>query len=197
MEVEQESLDLLEPTQDHVETENIEMSEEIQFDSEKTDTEPQNDEGNDPESLDVIEPSQETEESNTTDQDETKKPGRGRPSKAEMERRAKEREENGEIEVEEKEKDSTTTKPEGEEKLFKFPLGTVKRIIKMDPDVNVISKDSIFLITKALEMFVESLSIEAYSYTAGAKKKTLSKQDVEKAIDAVDALAFLDGALDD
>ena len=45
MEVEQESLDLLEPTQDHVETGNIEMSEEIQFDSEKTDTEPQNDEG--------------------------------------------------------------------------------------------------------------------------------------------------------
>lgn len=192
MEVEQESLDLIEPTQDHVETENIEMSEEIQFDSEKTDTEPQNDEGNDPESLDVIEPSQETEESNTTDQDETKKPGRGRPSKAEMERRAKE---NGEIEVEEK--DLTTTKPEGEEKLFKFPLGTVKRIIKLDPDVNVISKDSIFLISKALEMFVESLSIEAYSYTAGAKKKTVSKQDVEKAIDAVDALAFLDGALDD
>jgi len=194
MEVEQESLDLIEPTQDNVETENIEMSEEIQFDSEKTDTEPQNDEGNDPESLDVIEPSQETEESNTTDQDETKKPGRGRPSKSEMERRAKEKVENGEIE---EEKDSTTTKPEGEEKLFKFPLGTVKRIIKMDPDVNVISKDSIFLITKALEMFVESLSIEAYSYTAAAKKKTLSKQDVEKAIDAVDALAFLDGALDD
>ena len=47
MEVEQESLDLIEPTQDHVETENIEMSEEIQFDdSEKTDTEPQNEEGN-------------------------------------------------------------------------------------------------------------------------------------------------------
>jgi len=191
MDAEQESLDLIEPTQDHVETENIEMSEEIQFDS---DTNEQNEEGNDPESLDVIEPSQETEESNTTDQDETKKPGRGRPSKAEMERRAKERVENGEIE---EEKDSTTTKPEGEEKLFKFPLGTVKRIIKMDPDVNVISKDSIFLISKALEMFVESLSIEAYSYTAGAKKKTLSKQDVEKAIDAVDALAFLDGALDD
>ena len=46
MEVEQESLDLLEPTQDHVETENIEMSEEIQFESAKTDTDPQNDEGN-------------------------------------------------------------------------------------------------------------------------------------------------------
>ncbi len=30
-----------------------------------------------------------------------------------------------------------------------------------------------------------------------SQKKTVSKQDVEKAIDAVDALAFLDGALDD
>ena len=94
-------------------------------------------------------------------------------------------------------KESSKDKPEAEEKLFQFPLGTVKRIIKMDPDVNVISKDSIFLISKALEMFVQSLSIEAYSYTAGAKKKTVSKQDVEKAIDAVDALAFLDGAMDE
>lgn len=87
--------------------------------------------------------------------------------------------------------------PEVQEKSHKFPLGRVKNIMKMDPDVNLASQDSVFLITKALEMFVESLAIEAYSYTANAKKKTVSKQDVEKAIDAVDALAFLDGALDD
>lgn len=88
-------------------------------------------------------------------------------------------------------------KDEVQEKTHKFPLGRVKHIMKMDPDVNLASQDSVFLITKALEMFVESLAIEAYSYTANAKKKTVSKQDVEKAIDAVDALAFLDGALDD
>ena len=46
MDAEQESLDLIEPTQDHTETENIEMSEEMQFDSEKIDSEPQNKEGN-------------------------------------------------------------------------------------------------------------------------------------------------------
>merc|ERR1712029_611539 len=68
-------------------------------------------------------------------------------------------------------KESSKDKPEAEEKLFQFPLGTVKRIIKMDPDVNVISKDSIFLISKALEMFVQSLSIEAYSYTAVLKRR--------------------------
>ena len=83
------------------------------------------------------------------------------------------------------------------EKMHKFPLGTIKKIMKMDPDVNMASKDAIYLVTKSLEMFVESLAIEAYSNTVNAKKKTISRQDVEKAIDAVDALAFLDGAIDD
>jgi len=159
MNVEQESLDLIEPSQSEGDTE---MSEDIAFNDEKVNTEEPQDEENIQESLDLIEPSQVTEKS-----------------------------------IIDAKSENSSAKTEAEEKLFQFPLGTVKRIIKMDPDVNIISKDSIFLITKALEMFVQSLSIEAYSYTAGAKKKTMSKQDVEKAIDAVDALAFLDGALDD
>jgi len=165
MDVEQESLDLIEPSQRESDTKMSEESEEIAFDDEKSNTEELQNEENIQESLDLIEPSQVTEQNDTKSKNST-------------------------AEAEEK-------PAEAEEKLFKFPLGTVKRIIKMDPDVNLLSKDSIFLITKSLEMFIESLSIEAYSYTAGAKKKTMSKQDVEKAIDAVDALAFLDGALDD
>jgi histone H3/H4 len=46
------------------------------------------------------------------------------------------------------------------------------------------------------EFFVECLSKEAYSYTSQSKKKTVQKRDVERAIDAVDALAFLEGILD-
>jgi len=163
MEVEQESLDLIEPTQGES---GMEMSEEMAFEDDKSNTvtEELQSEENIQESLDLIEPSQVTEKST----------------------------------VDEKSKENSTDKTEpAEEKLFQFPLGTVKRIIKMDPDINMLSKDSIFLISKSIEMFIQSLSIEAYSYTAGAKKKTMSKQDVEKAIDAVDALAFLDGALDD
>ena len=67
----------------------------------------------------------------------------------------------------------------------------------LDPDVTVCNSDGIFVISKAVELFVESLAIESYTYTANQKKKTISRQDVEKAIDAVDALAFLDGAMDD
>ena len=99
--------------------------------------------------------------------------------------------------VEETKESEETKQEEKEEKMYKFPLGKIKNMMKMDPDVNMVNKDAIFLITKSLEMFVENLAIEAYSYTVHAKKKTISRQDVEKAIDAVDALAFLDGAIDD
>jgi DNA polymerase epsilon subunit 4 len=53
------------------------------------------------------------------------------------------------------------------------------------------------MVAKALELFIESLAVESFSYTSSSKKKTVSKDDVFKAIDAVDALAFLDGALED
>ena len=53
------------------------------------------------------------------------------------------------------------------------------------------------MVSKALELFIESLAVESFSYTNSSKKKTISKDDVFKAIDAVDALAFLDGALED
>ena len=89
------------------------------------------------------------------------------------------------------------TEGQPEEKLHRFPLGRVKNIMKMDPDVKLVSQETVFLVTRAIELFVESLAIESYSYTANAKKKTILKQDVVKAIDAVDALAFLDGAMDD
>ena len=44
------------------------------------------------------------------------------------------------------------------EKLTKFPLGRVKHIMKMDPDLTMASQESVFLVSKALEMFVESLA---------------------------------------
>lgn len=83
------------------------------------------------------------------------------------------------------------------EKLLKFPAARVKHIMKMDPDVNLAASDAIFLVSKATEFFVESLAAESYNYTANNKKKTLTKNDVDAAIDSSDCLAFLEGALED
>lgn len=82
------------------------------------------------------------------------------------------------------------------EKLVRFPITRIKHLVKMDPDVNLCSHDALFLITKATELFVECLSKEAYAYTSQVQKKTVQKRDVEQSIEAVDALAFLEGILD-
>ncbi len=52
-------------------------------------------------------------------------------------------------------------------------------------------------IAKATELFVECLSAECASYTLESGKKTVQKLHLDKAIDAVDCLAFLEGAIDD
>ncbi|XP_067000839.1 DNA polymerase epsilon subunit 4 [Anabrus simplex] len=85
---------------------------------------------------------------------------------------------------------------EKSEKLLKLPIARVKHIMKMDPDVNLASQEAVFLIAKSTELFIESLSREAYTYTAQAKRKTLQKKDIDSAVDSVDSLAFLEGALD-
>jgi len=65
----------------------------------------------------------------------------------------------------------------------------------MDPDVQLNSQDSVYLLAKATEMFISFLSQEAHLYTKQNKKKILSKQDVEAAIENVDCLAFLESGL--
>ncbi|XP_047475109.1 DNA polymerase epsilon subunit 4-like [Penaeus chinensis] len=78
----------------------------------------------------------------------------------------------------------------------RFPLARIKRIMKADPELGLASQDAVFLVAKATELFVESLALEAYHYTSQAKKKTVSRRDVDHCIDAIEAMAFLDGAMD-
>ncbi|XP_072758083.1 DNA polymerase epsilon subunit 4 [Anoplolepis gracilipes] len=85
---------------------------------------------------------------------------------------------------------------EQREKLVRLPLGRIKTIIKMDPDVTLVNQEAVFLTAKSVELFIDSLAKEAYKYTAQAKKKTVQKRDVESAIDNVDALVFLEGMLE-
>lgn len=67
----------------------------------------------------------------------------------------------------------------------------------MDPDVQLTSQDSVYLITKATELFIEMLTLEGYSFTQKTGRKTLTRQDIDAAIDTVDPLAFLEGSIVD
>ncbi|KAK8380053.1 hypothetical protein O3P69_016596 [Scylla paramamosain] len=85
---------------------------------------------------------------------------------------------------------------EGGRAGLRLPLARVKRIMKADPALQLASQDAVFVIAKATELFVESLVEEAYQYTRKAGRKTVSRRDVDNSVEAIDALAFLDGALD-
>ncbi|XP_074109957.1 DNA polymerase epsilon subunit 4 [Cotesia typhae] len=85
---------------------------------------------------------------------------------------------------------------EAKEKLLKLPVGRVKIIAKTDPEVNLINQEAMFIITKSTELFIDSIAKEAYKYTVQARKKTVQKKDLQQAIDNIDALAFLEGMLE-
>ncbi|XP_078574621.1 DNA polymerase epsilon subunit 4-like [Branchiostoma floridae x Branchiostoma japonicum] len=82
------------------------------------------------------------------------------------------------------------------ERLSKLPLTRIKAMMKMDPDVTLASQESVLLISKATELFIESLAKEAYVHARQGKRKTLQKKDIDNSIEELDSFAFLEGTLD-
>lgn len=85
--------------------------------------------------------------------------------------------------------------PTASTKLIHLPLARIKGIIKLDEDVSMISSEAVFAITKATELFIESLAKECYVHTSQSRKKTIQRKDLDTAISTVDQLIFLDGAI--
>ena len=80
---------------------------------------------------------------------------------------------------------------------LRLPLAKIRPMIKLDGDVQLTSQDSVYLITKATEMFIEFLTQESFRVTMAKKRKAVSKQDVDEAIANLDPLHFLeDGVMD-
>ncbi|KAM9796637.1 DNA polymerase epsilon subunit 4 [Syngnathus typhle] len=84
----------------------------------------------------------------------------------------------------------------GHNRLSKLPLTRIKALMKTDPDVSLASQESVFIIAKATELFVEMIAKDAMVYAQQGKRKTLQRKDLDNAIEAIDEFAFLEGALD-
>ncbi|KAG7487927.1 hypothetical protein MATL_G00028720 [Megalops atlanticus] len=81
-------------------------------------------------------------------------------------------------------------------RLAKLPLARIKALMKADPDVSLASQESVFIIAKATELFVEMIAKDALVYAQQGKRKTLQRKDLDNAIEAIDEFAFLEGTLD-
>ena len=77
----------------------------------------------------------------------------------------------------------------------KFPHARVRNIMKMDPDLAIASQESVFMITKAAELFVQLQAREAYKKTTLHKRKTVQRKDIDVVLDELDCMAFLEGVL--
>ncbi|XP_077463984.1 DNA polymerase epsilon subunit 4 [Stigmatopora argus] len=81
-------------------------------------------------------------------------------------------------------------------RLSRLPLTRIKALMKNDPDVSLASQESVFIIAKATELFVEMIAKDALVYAQQGKRKTLQRKDLDNAIGAIDEFAFLEGTLD-
>lgn len=72
-----------------------------------------------------------------------------------------------------------------------LPLARIKRIMKSDEDVRMISAEAPVLFAKACELFILDLSIRSWNYSVLHKRRTLQKEDVKEAIQKTDVFDFL------
>ena len=74
----------------------------------------------------------------------------------------------------------------GSEQDFKnhndLPLARIKRIMKSDEDVRMISAEAPVLFAKACELFILELSLRGWGAAEKAKRRTLQKEDIDSAI---------------
>mmetsp|Transcript_4452 Transcript_4452/g.13503 ORF Transcript_4452/g.13503 Transcript_4452/m.13503 type:complete len:287 (+) Transcript_4452:349-1209(+) len=76
-------------------------------------------------------------------------------------------------------------------KTQQLPLARIKKIMKTDEDVKMISAEAPILFAKACEMFIQELTIRAWAQTEEAKRRTLQRSDVSCAIQRTDIFDFL------
>lgn len=72
-----------------------------------------------------------------------------------------------------------------------LPLARIKKIMKADEDVRMISAEAPMIFAKACEMFVLELTLRSWMHTEENKRRTLQKNDIPAAITRTDIYDFL------
>ncbi|KAL9667121.1 hypothetical protein QQ045_001470 [Rhodiola kirilowii] len=76
-------------------------------------------------------------------------------------------------------------------KNHQLPLARIKKIMKADEDVRMISAEAPILFSKACELFILELTIRSWLHAEENKRRTLQKNDIAAAITRTDIFDFL------
>jgi histone H3/H4 len=76
-------------------------------------------------------------------------------------------------------------------KNHQLPLARIKKIMKADEDVRMISAEAPVMFAKACELFILELTIRSWLHAEENKRRTLQRNDVAAAIARTDVFDFL------
>jgi histone H3/H4 len=86
------------------------------------------------------------------------------------------------------------TKLEQEEhdyKLHQLPLARIKKVMKADPEVKMISAEAPILFAKGCDIFITELTMRAWIHAEENKRRTLQRSDIASALAKSDMFDFL------
>lgn len=76
-------------------------------------------------------------------------------------------------------------------KNHSLPLARIKKIMKADEDVRMISAEAPIVFARACEMFILELTLRSWNHTEENRRRTLQKNDIAAAITRTDIFDFL------
>ncbi|XP_023512055.1 DNA polymerase epsilon subunit C-like isoform X2 [Cucurbita pepo subsp. pepo] len=91
------------------------------------------------------------------------------------------KEENGYAEEEEEEEEAEEEE-EVEEKIYKFPMNRIKKIMRDENSDLRINQEALFLVNKATEMFLVQFCKDAYACCAQDRKKSLAYKHLSSVV---------------
>ncbi|CAI6361825.1 unnamed protein product [Macrosiphum euphorbiae] len=72
-----------------------------------------------------------------------------------------------------------------------LPLTRIKKVMKLDDNVKMVSAEAPMLFSKAVEIFINELTLWAWTHTEHNRRSTLQRNDVAMAITKYDQFHFL------
>ncbi|PKU74820.1 nuclear transcription factor Y subunit C-6-like [Dendrobium catenatum] len=73
----------------------------------------------------------------------------------------------------------------------RIPLGTIKRIMMADEDVDIVSNEAPVLLARACEMFILELTHKGWAHADQRCRRTIKKEDIIAAVNETDYCDFL------
>ncbi|KAI9796805.1 MAG: hypothetical protein M1833_005948 [Piccolia ochrophora] len=78
-----------------------------------------------------------------------------------------------------------------EYKIHQLPLARIKKVMKADPEVKMISAEAPILFAKGCDIFITELTMRAWIHAEENKRRTLQRSDIASALAKSDMFDFL------